>query len=169
MYAFKVETRAWQKLSTKGRLPSRRRGHGAVEHRSKIFVFGGKASTGENLQDLFVLDFTRLSDRPLWSELKPSGTLPLPKRDASLMYHKGRLVLFGGSSRQEKSLFVYYPTRNEWVHVGSKDSNGDFIVNGEWPIESWRHRAVQFGGKILYLGGYKTRRFFDLEIHFHRR
>ena len=137
-----------------------------MEHKSRLFVFGGKAGDGENLQDLFVLDLSRMSDRPVWSNLKPSGTLPLPKRDASLIYHKGRLVLFGGSSRQEKSLFVYYPDRNEWVHVGSQDEDAAFDVAGPWPVEPWRHRAIDFKGKILFLGGYKTRRFFDLEIHF---
>jgi len=92
-----VGTPTWTPLAPSGTKPAVRWGHGAAYDPvgDRMIVFGGGGNAGALYNDVWSLS---LSGSPAWTLLTPSGTPPLTRRAASLVYDSNhqRLVMFGG-------------------------------------------------------------------------
>ena len=91
-------TPAWSQLSPSGPPPSARQSHSAVYDavNDRMVVFGG--STGsELLNDVWALS---LSGTPAWTQLSPTGTLPVARwaQSAALLPDGNSLIVFGGQA-----------------------------------------------------------------------
>jgi len=87
---------AWTQLTTAGTPPAIRYGHvaGYDPVNDRMLVFGG-ASGPSYMNDLWALTFSPV---PTWTQLAPSGSIPLGRRSPSLVFdsNQQRFILFGG-------------------------------------------------------------------------
>jgi hypothetical protein len=88
-------TPAWTQLTPTGTPPSGRYGHTAIYDppRDRMLLFGGSDGTHRN--DVWELT---LAGPPAWSQLAPSGTLPVTRREHTSFYDplRDRMVVFAG-------------------------------------------------------------------------
>jgi len=99
-------TPEWIQLSPTGTLPSPRLGAEAVYDppTDKMTIFGGTTASGL-VNEVWVLRRANgLYGTPSWSQLSPSGNLPLPRggsvADPAVAYDAGygRMIIFGGNT-----------------------------------------------------------------------
>ena len=90
-------TPTWTQLAPSGTPPAVRWGHVAAYDPigDRMIVFGGAGNAGALYNDVWALS---LSGSPAWTALTPSGSPPLTRRAASVVYdsNQQRLVIFGG-------------------------------------------------------------------------
>eukprot|EP00906_Rhabdomonas_costata_P029350 RCo041433 len=99
-------TSGWEPLCTTGTPPSARRRHSAVQHRHRMWVFGGRSSE-DLFNDLYTLDLHTL----VWTQIQPAVPVPLslplgksgPKvpakrtgHTACVAAHGTVMIIFGG-------------------------------------------------------------------------
>lgn len=85
----------WVQLAAGGAAPPARTNHSAVvDGANRMIVYGGISQSGTTLGDLYALDLGSLN----WSQLTPSGTAPLPRYSAAMVYDapRDRIVFHGG-------------------------------------------------------------------------
>lgn len=75
---------------------------------NRLIIFGGKATTGAEFNDVWVLSNANgLGGTPHWTQLFPSGTPPAPRTGHSMSYDlvQNRVVIIGGASFISGSFF----------------------------------------------------------------
>ena len=83
--------------------PCARSGHSAVFYQPKkqMYIFGGKDSSSQKLNDLWVFDFTTSS----WTQIQPSkGKWPEQRSGHSACLYEHYMFLFGGIFEVTKEL-----------------------------------------------------------------
>ncbi|XP_059488640.1 kelch domain-containing protein 3 [Neocloeon triangulifer] len=88
-------TRTWHELETTGQPPPGRRSHSMFVYKGSLYMFGGyNGNSNLHFNDLFCFD-PRTNN---WTELKPLGIPPCPRRRQSCCLCGDRVFLFGGTS-----------------------------------------------------------------------
>jgi hypothetical protein len=89
-------TPTWTQLLPSGPLPGPRHWHSAIYDpvRDQMMIFGGQGQGSTN--DVWALS---LGDAPAWTQLQPTGPVPLPRLGQVALYDpvRDRLVVFGGA------------------------------------------------------------------------
>uniref|UniRef100_A0A183J9D0 F-box domain-containing protein n=1 Tax=Soboliphyme baturini TaxID=241478 RepID=A0A183J9D0_9BILA len=126
--------------------------HSACYHPSGyMYVFGGCAAAYTTFNDLWKLD---LADGT-WSRLLPGGRYPTPKASATMVEHRGQLVLFGGWSKSSPNpihqismfyneLHVFDPVLNQWTELCDDGSSPPGLAG---------HSASVVGDRMIVFGG----------------
>ena len=142
-HALNIETLSWKELVISGRRPSGRLGHAAIMCKKKMYVFGGRDTTG-NLADLWIADFANRRF-PFWSLLDVDGTVParvLP----TLNHLSGMLVLYGGYGAQGGELDIFLPELNAW----QDENSANIVILNQTPDSARRHHGITTSNGILY-------------------
>jgi hypothetical protein len=88
---------AWSKISPLHSPPDVRSGHTAIRdpRRDRMLVFAG-ATDGSLTNDVWALS---LADAPVWSQISPAGTPPIPRTGHTSVYDAAhdRMLVFGGT------------------------------------------------------------------------
>ena len=92
-------TPTWQQVLPTGTPPTLRDGTTTVfdSARNRLLVFGGKDATPTYFNEVWAVS---LDSSPAWSQILPSGSLPLPRWGATGVYDPvgDRLIIAGGRS-----------------------------------------------------------------------
>ncbi|MBN1629240.1 MAG: S-layer homology domain-containing protein [Thermoleophilia bacterium] len=138
---------AWTQLQPGGRTPVGRHGHSMVydSSRDKVIMFGGY--DGGYLNDLWEYDPVINA----WTELRPSGTLPVGRYDHSMLYDvlRHRVVLFAGqlNTGASNDLWEYDRAANQWTKVYPSGSAPSARAGFSMIYDSDTRQALLFGGR----------------------
>ncbi|OQR72615.1 F-box only protein 42-like [Tropilaelaps mercedesae] len=134
----------------------KRHSHSCAVLGQRMYVFGGCTSnTSTTYNDLWWYDL----GRRVWVKPLSFGTYPPPKACASLITHRGKLVLFGGWAHTSP----YYPLYNSWrifdhIHIYDPVMNCWTEVNrmatsGCCPATAGHSATLFREDKMLLFGG----------------
>lgn len=147
--ATSMVTDAWRQLTPAGPVPPERESHTAVWEpgSGEILVFGGVASSGNFLNDLWAYRAALNG----WTQLTPAGTPPAIRHRPSAVWDPGnaQLLVFGGATPRMSAndLWSYRPSANTWTQLSP---------TGTLPPGRWAHTAVWDPGnaQMLVFGGW---------------
>ncbi|HNM01536.1 MAG TPA: kelch repeat-containing protein [Leptospiraceae bacterium] len=111
----------FQKSDVGGTKPSARQDHSAVRHDGFMYIFGGRNSKGEFLNDTFCLDLAEKN----WTKISTKGTKPSPRYGHSATVYNGQMFICGGVTGDKKNdteIYVLDLTAFQW---------SKFAVEGE--------------------------------------
>ncbi|MEO0115274.1 MAG: kelch repeat-containing protein [candidate division WOR-3 bacterium] len=107
----------WTELHPTGSIPSPRTNfaYGYDRANNKFYVFGGFTSGMVFLNDLYELDIVTLH----WTQLNPSGDLPVERRNAAGVYDffGNNFFIFGGDQ-----YYDLYFGETYFIHLGTTDT-----------------------------------------------
>ena len=141
----RAETHAWTHVATDGHAPSARDRHSLTYIDGKLYVFGGRSTDTEYLNDLHEYDVA--SNK--WTAMFPArGPIPRYHHTASVV--NGKLVVFGGKSNSSAGCFndihVFDPVNKLWIQPQ---------VSGIFPAARWGHTTVVAAeSKLIVFGGW---------------
>jgi hypothetical protein len=148
-WAFDPHTGQWQNLTpSSGARPLKRCLHELVYDAAsdRVFLFGGCSSGfGPCPQgDFWAFDFKLNA----WTELKPTGALPTPRSNPSLVLDsaKQRLLLFGGKTESGDSgeTWAYDLAANRWTEHKGDGPGARSSHDVSYDLRS--NRMILFGG-----------------------
>eukprot|EP00002_Diphylleia_rotans_P013369 TRINITY_DN2613_c0_g1_i1.p1 TRINITY_DN2613_c0_g1~~TRINITY_DN2613_c0_g1_i1.p1 ORF type:complete len:473 (+),score=67.50 TRINITY_DN2613_c0_g1_i1:75-1493(+) len=101
VYVFSIERSTWSISSVSKGTPPKCRNHSMAIFQNKIYVFGGKRSSGASHSSPVFYDSNQLDCYDLetkeWSIMDPLGEAPPPLSSSSMCAIDSKLYLFGGS------------------------------------------------------------------------
>lgn len=113
---FNTRTSEWFSPPTSGEAPKGRRSHAAFVHGGQLYLFGGyNGLCDQHFNDIFRFD----PEHNVWSQLKPRGEPPCPRRRQCCCLVADRVFLFGGTSpnTETASEMEYELTDHSDLHV----------------------------------------------------
>jgi hypothetical protein len=157
-------TGKWTNRTGTGATPDPRSGAAMVfdSARGKFVLFGGRAGSGLNYEDLWEWD----PATGAWTELGTSGSRPSARSQHGMVYEKstGKILLFGGGRSDTKSTdatgvsisfgdtWEFDPTANTWAaHTVPTSPSVRHDFGLVW--DSVRKKAVLFGGISIDISG----------------
>ncbi|KAK9429177.1 hypothetical protein V1505DRAFT_178164 [Lipomyces doorenjongii] len=135
LWAFDVTTYKWQQIEfpTSAMKPEPRSGHSFLPTEDGAVVWGGyskvknsqKKIVGKVHIDSWTLKLSSDLKTPRWERRRKSGWAPSPRVGCSMMFHKGRGILFGGVYDTEETeetldsvfyndVYAYQISANKW-------------------------------------------------------
>jgi hypothetical protein len=143
-------TPTWTALTVAGSPPAGRADHTAIYDplRGRMVVFGGTDGTFRN--DVWVLS---LDGTPTWTELTPSGTLPVGRADHSAIYDpvNDRMLVYGEYDGHVAVL------GDVWAFsLGGVPEWTEVTPPGNMPSGRWAHSAIfhPTQNRMVIYGGY---------------
>jgi N-acetylneuraminic acid mutarotase len=146
----------WTDLSPSGELPPARSYHSMVYAPSsgRVIMFGGKGKVSV-LADLFNDIWAYDPTANTWTNLNPTGALPLARIGQSMVYDPStlRVIMFGG--QYSDAAFVAGFLGDTWAYDPNANTWTDLNPTGELPItrmgqsmvyDPSTHRVIMFGG-----------------------
>ncbi|KAI0188032.1 kelch domain-containing protein [Xylaria flabelliformis] len=127
LYLLNTSTRQWSRALPAGPRPSGRYGHSLNIVGSKIYIFGGQVE-GYFMNDLSAFDLNQLQmPNNRWEILiessdvdaPPSGKVPPPRTNHSMITYNDKMYLFGGTNGQLwfNDVWCYDPPTNTWAQL----------------------------------------------------
>lgn len=145
LFVFTPESSRWRSVrNVKGIPPTPRTEASSCVDRDKLFVYGGRNSLRLQVPDLHVLS---TSIGYTWSKLCQLSDSPCISRNLLLNCGE-RLLLFGGTTRVEESMWLYVKSTQELVQLSI--GHGDFQVDGNNNQEGFR-AAIRRGNEVIIL------------------
>jgi N-acetylneuraminic acid mutarotase len=148
-WAYDPAANTWMELRPSGALPSARAACSMAYDPAtrRLIMFGGRDDTGTRLNDTWAYDPAANS----WSELRPSGTLPLGRAGHVMAYDPsgGRLIVFGGRSSETDLLsdtWAYDPATNGWTELMPSGNLPPARAQPAMAYDPAAHRLIMFGG-----------------------
>ncbi|KAJ3428961.1 faciogenital dysplasia protein [Anaeramoeba flamelloides] len=142
LHCYDLATKKWKKpTSIKGRFPKARSFHTATRVNSKIYIFGGRGSNNEFLNDIHYFDARTFS----WYFI---DTNPLPGARAwhSCNLVNDRLIVIGGTSLiRNNSVWVYHIKNKKWESLS--------IKGHEHLGKAYGHSSVFWKNKMYIIAG----------------
>jgi hypothetical protein len=144
----------WRQLLPFGTAPSPRIDHSTIYDpiRHRLILFGGTDGSGSTMNDVWALS---LSGSPTWTQLLPTGTLPIPRGAAAAVYDptRDRMVLFGGYDKNVNALsdawaLTLYGTP-AWTPLAANGTPPAPRLSPSSIYDSQRERIVFYGGTDL--------------------
>ena len=141
---------AWTQLTPTGTPPSPRSAHSAIYDpvRDRMVIFGGRDGTA-NYNEVWALS---LAGTPAWTQLTPTGTLPVGRSAHSAIYDpvRDRMVVFGG--------YKDYAYLNEvWaLSLAGAPAWTQLAPTGTPPVTRYGHSAIYdpVRDRMVVFGGY---------------
>ena len=177
----------WSVKQKGNRKPSSREGSAMIQHKNKVYMFGGYAH--DRVADMKVLDVETWE----WTEIKMNKfTMPAPRFYHSLSKYKEYLVMFGGGGnyiakikKRESfnSLFLFDLNNEKWINTEELSlaslATSEIV---EPPAKRFNHAADVLGCFLLVHGGingeekeilsdfalYDLERHMWMQVHEHR-
>ncbi|CEG48058.1 Kelch repeat-containing proteins [Plasmopara halstedii] len=123
LHALQIDSMMWTSVRTRGRAPAPRANHSSALVGNNLLVFGGWDGR-QRLNDIHVLDTRNMTWSGVADEFKVDTrhyvAPPLPRAGMTMVRHKNRLFIFGGSGPSAKcydDLHVYDPSKHQWVET----------------------------------------------------
>jgi len=120
MYKFNFDRGLWSKVRYSGVVhPAGRCSHGCaiiyVGIKPKLLVFGGWLTGTTRLNDLWEFDF----ETSLWTEIKASGDVPVPRSRFKMFHHKASVYILGGYDGTSHlcDFYRYSVANQQWKHI----------------------------------------------------
>jgi MYXO-CTERM domain-containing protein len=164
LWEWSQATGQWSLRAATGTVPDARAGAAMAfdSARNKMVLFGGRAASGYNYEDLWEWDPTTGA----WSEKSNAGSHPSARAQHGMVYEKasGKILLFGGGRSTAPSsdgtsvsaslgdTWELDPTTGTWAQLaptGAPSVRHDFGL--VW--DSTRNKAVLFGGMQIDIPG----------------
>jgi hypothetical protein len=132
----------WTQIQAAGPSPRAEAAIAFDSRRGRVVLFGGHNRAGERgnrLADTWEWDGKR------WTEIKVTG--PSPRNSAAMVYDSGRgkIVLFGGSTRESVSGETWEWDGKQWTENRAALTEGRF--NCVMAYDSARRKTIRFGGR----------------------
>ncbi len=147
-WAYDPTANIWTDLRPSGTLPSGRFACSiAYDPASRrLIMFGGNDGT-TRLGDTWAYDLAANT----WTELKPSGTLPLGRAGHVMVYDPAgrQLIMFGGRSTETELLndtWAYDPAGNSWAKLSPSGNLPPARGQPAMVYDAAAHRLILFGG-----------------------
>jgi N-acetylneuraminic acid mutarotase len=163
MWAYDPAANTWTELQPSGTVPPGRCDYAAAYDpvSQRLILFGGfdGPSTyvnGEQVSDDPAADTWAYDPAAnSWTELKPSGTVPVARTGPVMAYDpsSGRMIMFGGSSGetdQHNDTWAYDPTANSWTELSPSGNLPAGRVCPAMAYDPATQRMIMFGG--YYVG-----------------
>ena len=155
-WAYNPAINAWTNLDPAGTLPSPRAQQSMVYDPSsgRVIMFGGYSTdpdgnNGVDVNDTWAYDPTKNT----WTNLQPSGTLPSPREQQSMVYDSSSrvVIMFGGRSGMGGSFdfndtWAYDPATNTWTELSPSGTLPSARVAPSMAYDSSAGRLIMFGG-----------------------
>ena len=134
--------RKWTQVNVKGPSPRAEAAMAFDSRRGRIVLFGGHNRAGEAGSRL---GDTWEWDGKSWIEIKVTG--PSPRNGAAEVYDSGRgkIVLFGGSTREAVSGETWEWDGEQWVENRAASTEGRF--NCVMAYDGARRKVIRYGGR----------------------
>ncbi|KAG4078474.1 hypothetical protein HA402_009186 [Bradysia odoriphaga] len=132
--------------------PPRRFSHASVVHNDSMYIFGGGSSTSTTFNDLWRFDLSKRE----WTRFQSVGRYPSPKACSTMVYHKEKLILFGGWRHPPS-----YPPYQSWrlfdeLHVYDlKENRWSLMTPLEGPPPMTGHSATIHQNEMIVFGGHQ--------------
>uniref|UniRef100_A0A7C6A9W3 FlgD/Vpr Ig-like domain-containing protein n=1 Tax=candidate division WOR-3 bacterium TaxID=2052148 RepID=A0A7C6A9W3_UNCW3 len=151
VWELKLDSMVWREISVTGPKPAPRCFGGAVfdANNNQMIVFGGNSEVFYN--DVWTLDLTLNNEH--WTELHPTGSLPLPRTNFAYGYDRvnNKFYVFGGFTNQGgwaflNDLYVLDISSLNWTQL---NPSGDLPVarrNSVGIYDFWGDNFFIFGG-----------------------
>ncbi len=135
--------RKWAQVSVTGPSPRAEAAMAFDSRRGRVVLFGGHDRAGEagsRLGDTWEWDGKQ------WVEMKVAG--PSPRNSAALVYDsvRGKIVLFGGSTREAVSGETWEWDGKQWLENRAAVTEGRF--NCAMAYDAARGKVIRFGGRF---------------------
>ena len=132
----------WTQMNVTGPSPRAEAAMAFDIRRGRVVLFGGHDRAGEagsRLGDTWEWDGKR------WIEIKVTG--PSPRNSAALVYDsaRGKIVLFGGSTREGVSGETWEWDGRQWVENRAALTEGRF--NSVMAYDDARRKVIRYGGR----------------------
>jgi uncharacterized repeat protein (TIGR02543 family) len=140
---------AWVRLDALGEPPEGRFSSSAVHDpvRNRLIVFGGRAPSGVK-NDVWAIN---LDGTPTWTQLQPTGALPVTRFGASVVYDPrgDRMIVFGGNatvSTRNDTWALNLSGQPAWVQLNPQNPPpGRYYANTVY--DHVRNRMIVIGGR----------------------
>jgi hypothetical protein len=147
-WAYDPAANTWTELKPSGNLPLARGGHVMVRDPSsgRMIMFGGRSGETDFLNDTWTYDPVANT----WSELKPTGNLPVGRGQPAMAYDQAarKAIMFGGWNLDGEfsDTWMYDPIGNAWTELEPKEAAPPARAAHDLAYDSSRNVAVVFGG-----------------------
>ncbi|XP_018335554.1 uncharacterized protein LOC108744347 [Agrilus planipennis] len=150
LWVYDIKNNSWKKIQSKNgtATPKGRRGHTALVHKGKMFIYGGYQDLRGSCSELWTFNFETYS----WHLLSSSSpkkyntdTCPPGRHKHSAVLHNDSIWIYGGmTDLQERADFWKWDTTmNSWTCIKTKISPG--------PLHS--HAACRLPSSMIIFGG----------------
>lgn len=107
-----IPTLRWETPAISSTKPRGRRSHSAINLDGDLLIFGGyNGYRREHMNDLWLLETSSWT----WSEIKPSGYGPDPRRRQNMQRVGSQIFLFGGTSPHEGPQIAFTPAQQQFM------------------------------------------------------
>ncbi len=155
-WAYDPVANTWTNLNPPDPLPAARWGTSMVYVPSigRLMLFGG-ASGNTDLNDTWAYDPVANT----WTDLKPSGTVPMVRAGHSLVYEpsSGRVFMFGGqTSVQDEDGAVFADLGDIWAYDPAGNTWSKLRPRAPYPVGRYAHSMVYAPSinKLVMFGGW---------------
>ncbi|XP_074547020.1 uncharacterized protein LOC141805730 [Halichoeres trimaculatus] len=142
----------WLEKEVRGEAPNPRHGHSVAVAGNIAFLFGGASRINqEEDHPVYFNDFYMLTvslDDLMWEEIPQSGDIPSAREGHTLCVVKGKLYLFGGTSRPNASECLPGVYSFDIVSL-----TWDCLAVGGVALRTLKHSSVAVGDSIYVYGG----------------
>ncbi|KAI8099531.1 uncharacterized protein BX664DRAFT_354935 [Halteromyces radiatus] len=116
LYILSLLTKRWTRTRINHQI-GKRSGHSMVAFRNKIYIWGGKSSSNEYMNDLFIFH-PRNGKYGDWERIVfPQGSAPLPRSNHCSVLFDSKMFVFGGSDNDKlfNDIWVYDIPLKKWA------------------------------------------------------
>jgi N-acetylneuraminic acid mutarotase len=148
-WAFDPGANTWTELKPSGGLPAARWAHAIAYDpvTRKVIMFGGRAESGPSLNDTWVYDPVANT----WTEAKPTGPLPLPRRGAAMACDPAtrKVIMFGGNGDAGAldDTWAYDSATNAWAKLEPHGTSPSARGEHSMAYDPVGRQLMVFGGR----------------------
>ena len=103
LWFYYIKENKWEEIKTTD-APLERSNHWASVYGDSLYIFGGKDTERNKLNDLWQLNLSTKT----WKKIEQKGDIPIERSGATLITYKDYLVMFGGIYELTKELGDWY-------------------------------------------------------------
>jgi N-acetylneuraminic acid mutarotase len=147
-WAYDATANTWTNLNPSGAVPSARAAHTMAYDPGtrRLIMFGGFDDSGSRLNETWAYDPVANN----WTELLPSGTLPLGRAGHCVVYHPSSslMIVFSGENAGNvlNDTWAYDPAANSWTELHPPGRLPEQRYGAMMAYDASDGRLCMFGG-----------------------